>query len=370
MTDQPRQPLCAKCRDTGYYTDPEHTSRFAYTYKCDACTREALFARIAALEHECQEHQGVAAACEQRAEKAEAQVQLVQDERAESFARLSRAVGGVGMTEYQAEVDLEIECRIKGLHAKIAELETQRTEDHETMLQQAEETADEMERAEKAETHAAVLRAQIENLKGILNNEQCDSQFERQRAEKAEALVAEIHNTPKSEWEKRMVDEGRQAERHAVLKCLRDQVVAIECGSGFELPPSIRCMLEFAVVQTTEHGSDEWETEFAEFRRTWNEEDRAAFARDYPGAIYEDCYAMKDEDMELYQRGHKAGSQEGRQTGLEEAAQKVTTIGFPATAALIRGLAKREELACKSEAEQHRAAESTRTSFSEKGQTP
>lgn len=40
---------------------------------------------------------------------------IVTDERAGSFAMLSKAIGGVGMTEYQAEVDIEIESRILGL---------------------------------------------------------------------------------------------------------------------------------------------------------------------------------------------------------------------------------------------------------------
>jgi hypothetical protein len=39
----------------------------------------------------------------------------VSDERAESFHRLSRAVGGIVLTEYQPEVDLEIEARIKSV---------------------------------------------------------------------------------------------------------------------------------------------------------------------------------------------------------------------------------------------------------------
>lgn len=39
----------------------------------------------------------------------------VQDERATSFARLSKAVGGTSLTEYQPEIDLEIETAIKSL---------------------------------------------------------------------------------------------------------------------------------------------------------------------------------------------------------------------------------------------------------------
>lgn len=43
---------------------------------------------------------------------------IVRDERAESFARLSKAVGSVFLTEYQPEVDLEIESRIKQIKSE------------------------------------------------------------------------------------------------------------------------------------------------------------------------------------------------------------------------------------------------------------
>lgn len=158
-----------------------------------ACPREVLYAKIVALEHECQEHQGVAAACEQRAERAEKRVDML----AKSAIDFSNKIA-------------DLEHDLAKARVRIAALETQRTEDHESMIRQAEETADDMERTKKAQTYAAVLKAQIENLKGILNNEECDSKFERLRAEKAEAMVAEIHNTPKSEWEKQLLAEGRQ----------------------------------------------------------------------------------------------------------------------------------------------------------------
>ncbi len=43
------------------------------------------------------------------------QIQRVQDERAASFKMLSKTVGGVSCTEYQPEVDLEINARIEQL---------------------------------------------------------------------------------------------------------------------------------------------------------------------------------------------------------------------------------------------------------------
>jgi hypothetical protein len=43
----------------------------------------------------------------------------VQDERAASFARLAKAVGGVGLTAYQPEVDLEIESRINQMQFQL-----------------------------------------------------------------------------------------------------------------------------------------------------------------------------------------------------------------------------------------------------------
>jgi hypothetical protein len=46
-----------------------------------------------------------------------AEINRVQDERAASFARLGKAVGGISLTEYQPEVDLEIEAAIKELRA-------------------------------------------------------------------------------------------------------------------------------------------------------------------------------------------------------------------------------------------------------------
>lgn len=51
----------------------------------------------------------------ERADRAERALDQVQDERARSFERLAAAVGGVGMTPYQAEVDIEIEARIAGV---------------------------------------------------------------------------------------------------------------------------------------------------------------------------------------------------------------------------------------------------------------
>ncbi len=49
-------------------------------------------------------------------------VNTVQDERAASFKMLAEKVGGVGLTEYQAEVDLEIAGRIEALKAKVKRL--------------------------------------------------------------------------------------------------------------------------------------------------------------------------------------------------------------------------------------------------------
>lgn len=50
------------------------------------------------------------------------QWQTVDDERARSFARLAKAVGGCSLTEYQPEIDLEIEAAIKALRANKARL--------------------------------------------------------------------------------------------------------------------------------------------------------------------------------------------------------------------------------------------------------
>jgi hypothetical protein len=50
-----------------------------------------------------------------RAERAEQSLNQVQDERAASFERLAAAVGGVGLTPYQAEIDIAIEARIRSL---------------------------------------------------------------------------------------------------------------------------------------------------------------------------------------------------------------------------------------------------------------
>ena len=43
------------------------------------------------------------------------QTMRVQDERAGSFAILNKAVGGTGLTEYQPEIDIAIECAILGI---------------------------------------------------------------------------------------------------------------------------------------------------------------------------------------------------------------------------------------------------------------
>ena len=48
-------------------------------------------------------------------QKACDQIQRVQDERAASFLMLSKTVGGACCTEYQPEVDLEINARIEQL---------------------------------------------------------------------------------------------------------------------------------------------------------------------------------------------------------------------------------------------------------------
>lgn len=48
-------------------------------------------------------------------QKACDQIQQVQDERAASFLMLSKTVGGACCTEYQPEVDLEINARIEQL---------------------------------------------------------------------------------------------------------------------------------------------------------------------------------------------------------------------------------------------------------------
>jgi uncharacterized protein YwgA len=50
------------------------------------------------------------------------QVVRVQDERAASFARLQRAVGGCTLGEYQPEADLEIESRILALRQELEDL--------------------------------------------------------------------------------------------------------------------------------------------------------------------------------------------------------------------------------------------------------
>ncbi|MBP9682991.1 MAG: hypothetical protein KBD76_16440 [Bacteriovorax sp.] len=55
-------------------------------------------------------------------QKACDQIQQVQDERAASFLMLSKTVGGVGCTEYQPEVDLEINARIEQLKHEKGEL--------------------------------------------------------------------------------------------------------------------------------------------------------------------------------------------------------------------------------------------------------
>ena len=48
------------------------------------------------------------------------QLQSVQDERAASFAMLARTVGGVSLTEYQPEVDIEIANKIRSILAREA----------------------------------------------------------------------------------------------------------------------------------------------------------------------------------------------------------------------------------------------------------
>lgn len=57
-----------------------------------------------------------------QSERAWKSVQRVQDERAASFAMLSKTVGKVGMTEYQPEVDLEIDARIQQIKFEKEEL--------------------------------------------------------------------------------------------------------------------------------------------------------------------------------------------------------------------------------------------------------
>ena len=227
---------CKTCQDTGWATynvDMRIVQSGDNSRECPDCTREALLARIAALEHECREHQGVAIACEQRAEQAEGQratalktaaqniyereqaegqvttvkeheqvwmtqrqelreqidklkgllnneecdstfwkeqaeqaerqVQIVQDERAASFAMLSRAVGRVGLTEYQAEVDLEIESRIRAI---IHERETVKS--HVAALREALEAVLTDDNSKRCVTDLTMSGAIIEGVKAVL----------------------------------------------------------------------------------------------------------------------------------------------------------------------------------------------------------
>ena len=57
----------------------------------------------------------------QERDDARSEVERIKDERAKSLAMLAEHVGGVGCTEYQAEVDLEIASRIDTIKAINAE---------------------------------------------------------------------------------------------------------------------------------------------------------------------------------------------------------------------------------------------------------
>jgi hypothetical protein len=59
-----------------------------------------------------------------RAERAERFAQTVQDERAQSFEALDRAVGGTGLTPYQPEIDICIQQRIETIKAEAIEFVT------------------------------------------------------------------------------------------------------------------------------------------------------------------------------------------------------------------------------------------------------
>jgi hypothetical protein len=76
---------------------------------------ERIGATVCQLEAERDALKAELAAMTARAELAERQITLVQDERAASFARLDAAVGGTGLTEYQPEIATLIECAIKGI---------------------------------------------------------------------------------------------------------------------------------------------------------------------------------------------------------------------------------------------------------------
>jgi hypothetical protein len=60
-------------------------------------------------------HRAEIARLEGRLAKCKANYQTVLDERAKSFSVLDEAVGGTGLTEYQAEIDIAIEMKIKGI---------------------------------------------------------------------------------------------------------------------------------------------------------------------------------------------------------------------------------------------------------------
>lgn len=65
----------------------------------------------------------IANAAERRAQAAERSYNVIAQERAQSFEMLATAVGGVGCTPYQAEVDIEIVGRIRALKAHASRME-------------------------------------------------------------------------------------------------------------------------------------------------------------------------------------------------------------------------------------------------------
>jgi hypothetical protein len=77
---------------------------------CSSCAKELEFVKAEAEKHA------------NEARRWRDAWQTVSDERAKSFAALARAVGGVGMTEYQPEVDMEIEARILAIKAEVERL--------------------------------------------------------------------------------------------------------------------------------------------------------------------------------------------------------------------------------------------------------